>query len=67
MHNTTWSSKYYNISESTLFDEVTQTFEDTIHKVAIRFFRADKSENFMISSKYLEFRIHYSSSNTYHW
>ena len=50
-HNTTWSSKYYNISESTLFEEVTQTFEDTIIKVAIRFFRADESENFMVSFK----------------
>ena len=50
-HNTTWSSKYYNISESTLFEEVTQTFEDTIVKVAIRFFRADESENFMVSFK----------------
>ena len=61
MHNTTWSSKYYNISESTLFDEVTQTFEDTIHKVAIRFFRADESENFMIS-----FRTNISGSASNH-
>ena len=61
MHNTTWSSKYHNISESTLFDEVTQTFEDTIVKVAIRFFRADESENFMVS-----FRTNISGSALNH-
>ena len=37
----TWSSKLNNVTETELFDAVTQKFEDLIYSTRIRFFKAD--------------------------
>ena len=50
-YNTTWSSQFSNISDASLFDEVTHTFGDLIENVTIRFFRANENDKFIVSLK----------------
>jgi len=50
--NLTWSSKLDNVTETELFDAVTQRFEDLINSTLIRFFKADKNGKFIVDLKH---------------
>ena len=50
--NLTWSSKLNNVTETELFDAVTQRFEDLIYSTRIRFFKADKDGKWSVGFKH---------------